>query len=89
MHSIKTAINVLYANAVIYIAIYSHSSMTMEAEIRFETMVSFHQTTRRHIPEYSNPTETLKSKNSWISLRLLLDQERSAVCCGDLFDICP
>jgi hypothetical protein len=36
--------------------------MMMEAEIPFETMVSFHQTTRRHIPEYSNPTETLKSK---------------------------
>ena len=34
----------------------------MEAEIPFETMEPFNQTSRCHIPEYSNPNETLKSK---------------------------
>jgi hypothetical protein len=63
--------------------------MMMEEEIPFETMVSFHQTTWRQIPEYSKPTETLKSKNSWVSQLLLLYQQHSAVCCGDLSDICP
>ena len=46
----------------LYISVYLHFSMMMEVEVHFETMISFHQTSRHHVPEYSNPSETLKSK---------------------------
>jgi len=62
MRGNKPAINVMCADAVIYKATYLHPSVMMEAEIPFETMVHFHQNTRRHFAEYSNPTEILNSK---------------------------